>query len=189
MNALDLVPSEVSCVTSISTDRKRRRKNTLRGWLRSAPRALTSSTLTQEGAGTCLSLTWLWTAEPKQEARQEKAEATQGSRWFHCCAWQVAPLNSHVQRRILPQQPERMNRLHLTAPQPTSLVTLFASEQVHTLLESSLSRRSMPSGLNCDWRESRKRSNRLTISSTPDPNKTSLPKLRKALYSCHYSPT
>ncbi len=59
------------------------------------------------GADGWRSLTWLWGARPEQEASQEKAEATQGSRWFHCCAWQVSPLNSHVQQRILPWNSQR----------------------------------------------------------------------------------
>lgn len=45
-------------------------------------------------------LTWLWRARPKQQTSQEKAEGTRGGRKFHCCAWKLSPVNSHVQQCI-----------------------------------------------------------------------------------------
>lgn len=59
------------------------------------------------GADGWRSLTWLRGARPEQQASQEKAEATRGSRWFHCCAGQLSPLNSHVQRRIFPWKSQK----------------------------------------------------------------------------------
>lgn len=141
-------------------------------------------------ASTWLLLTWLWRDDPKQDACQEKAEATQDRRLLHCCAWQVSPFKFTCPAKYpsFTARKDESLRVFDGSSDCEFVSTLWLLLHKFTVCPTVLCVVSfVPSGLICHWRKNRNCGKSASNSRTE--NQKLAKKMRKALYSYHYSPS
>lgn len=158
-----------------------------------AQRALIKTDTPGRG-GAWLLLTWLWRADPKQDARQEKAEATQGRRWLHCCAWQVSPFNFTCPAEYPSFTARKDESLCVfffffwrTAPPAASLWALFGCFWTSLQFVQLFCVSSISCLLAEFMTDARTENSGKSASHARWKTKAWHKKMRKALYSCHFS--